>query len=340
MVNSGDRWAILEASSQGLALDRLQTIPFAIGAMTSVTQDHLDFHGSVAAYRRAKAILFERLADTGGVAVLNADDPAARDMAVFSGGRHGLSYSAVGGLADFRATHVAFEPTGTRFTLSAPDGTVVLTLPLLGECNLANALCAAAVAHAAGVPLAQIVEVLEGASPTPGLLAPIAEGQPFHVFIDEAKSATALVRTLELARQLLPHGRVITLVSGSDLARSGALRQQGEITALAADHAVFTALRSRATDPAPLMVQLAAGARAAGWIDGVHFSCVLDRREAIAHALHMAQPGDCVLLTGQGIADTLLVGDKRVAWDEAAIARQVLADLGYAAAPDQETPHG
>jgi UDP-N-acetylmuramoyl-L-alanyl-D-glutamate--2,6-diaminopimelate ligase len=333
MVNAGDRWAILESSSHGLALHRLDAVPFAIAAITFVTQDHLDFHGTITAYRRAKAILFERVAENGGVAILNADDPAARAMADYAGGAQILTYSAIGRPADVRATAVAPGSAGARFTLSVPDGSATVTLPLLGEFNVANALCAAAVAHAAGVSLAQIARGLDSAAPVPGLLARIEAGQPFLVLIDEAKSAPALVSALEAARRLKPGGRIIAVVSGSDLARPGVLPQRGEAAALAADYAVFTTQRARVADPATLVAQLVTGARAAGGVQDVTFARVVDRREAIAHALRAAQPGDCVVLTGKGIEDGLLVRDTTSSWDEAAIARQILAEMGYSEQP-------
>jgi UDP-N-acetylmuramoyl-L-alanyl-D-glutamate--2,6-diaminopimelate ligase len=336
MMDAGDRYAILEATSHGLALHRLDAVPFTIGAMTFVTQDHLDFHGSVAAYHRAKAILFERVSDTGGVAILNADDPASRAMAAYAGNAQVLFYSATGRPVDIRATMVEPYPAGTRFTLSLPGGSSTLTLPLLAEFNVANALCAAGVAYAAGVPLAQITDGLERASPIPGLLTRVDAGQPFLVLIDEAKSVTQLVNALEVARQLTPAGRVIAVVGGSDGAYPGVVAQKGEVTALVADYAVFTTQLARKKEPSLLVAEMAESARAAGGVEDATFVRVVDRRAAIAHALHLARPGDCVLLTGKGVEDTLTILDTSYPWDEEAIARQILLDLGYTVGPGQE----
>jgi UDP-N-acetylmuramoyl-L-alanyl-D-glutamate--2,6-diaminopimelate ligase len=334
MVDAGDQWAILEASSQGLALNRLDTVPFAVGAVTHVTQGHLDAHGSIAAYRRAKAILFERVAQSGGIAVLNADDPAAWAMRDYAGSAPVVTYSAEGRAADIRATNVEPGPAGTRFTLSLPDGAASVTLSLLGAFNVANALCAAAVAHAVGIPLAPIARALAAASPIPGRLAPVDAGQPFLVLVDKAQSASQLASALEIAHQLTPGGRVIVLVGGSDAAGSALLLQKGEVAALAADYAVFTTQHARVADPAALVGQLAVGARAAGGVLGSTFACVEERRAAIGHALGLAQPGDCVLLIGKGDENTLTAGGTTHHWDEAAVARQLLAGMGYAV-PDR-----
>jgi UDP-N-acetylmuramoyl-L-alanyl-D-glutamate--2,6-diaminopimelate ligase len=329
MVDAGARWAILEATSQGLAQHRLDEIPFSVAAITFITQDHLDFHGSIAAYRRAKAILFERIAETGGVAVINADDPAAREMHAYVGSGGIVSYSAAGRAVDVRATQVELGPTNTRFTLSTPAGSTNIVMPLLGEFNVANALCAAAVAYAVDVPLPMIMQGLNNASPVPGLLARIDAGQPFEVLIDEAKRPAQLVHALEVARQLAAGNRVILLVGGSDRTGRDQLRRKGQVAALAADYAVFTSQDPRFADPASLVSQITEGARTGGGRRGKTFCCLIDRREAIRHALKAAQPGDCVLLTGKGAEDEFTVRGETQPWDEAAIAREVLVELGY-----------
>ena len=120
------------------------------------------------------------------------------------------------------------------------------------------------------------------------------------------------------------------LVGGSDAVGSALLRQKGEVAALAADFAVFTTQDARVADPAALVAHLAAGARAAGGVPDSTFACVEERRAAIGHALGLAQPGDCVLLVGKGDEDTLTVGGTTHRWDEATVAHQLLAEMGYA----------
>lgn len=329
MVDAGDQWAILEASSQGLALHRLETVPFAVGAVTFVTQDHLDVHGSVAAYRRAKARLFERVADSGGVAVVNVDDPAALAMRAYAGSAPVITYSAEGREASVRATNIQPGQAGTRFTLALAGTAVPVSLPLLGAFNVTNALCAATVAHAIGVPLDHIARALAAVRPIPGRLAPVTAGQPFLVLVDEAQSPRQLAAALEIARQLTPEGRVIVLVGGADTAGAALLPQKGKVAALASDFAVFTTQHARRADPAALVAHLAAGARAAGGVPDNTFACVTERRAAISYALGIAQPGDCVLLAGKADANTLTIGGTTHPWDEAAVCRQLLAEMGY-----------
>lgn len=338
MVDAGDQWAILEATSHGLALHRLDEIPYAVAAVTFIGMDHLDFHRTIEAYRRAKGILFERAAASGGVAVINADDPPAREMRAFVGEAKRLTYSASGQKADFRASSIRASATGLEFTIKSAEGKTPVSLRLFGEYNVANALCAAAVAHATGVSLAEIGAGLSAAPPVPGLLASIDAGQPFRVLVDEAKSAVQLVLALDVARQLAGDGRVIAVVGGAD--KSGALlmRQKGEISTLAADFAVFTTQLALHSEPDEIVAQVAAGALAAGGVEGKTFVRVVDRREAIRHAFEIARPGDCVVLTGKGTEDALTVGDTVHRWDEAGIARQLLAELGYRVDEGAEKP--
>ena len=333
MVEAGDQWAVIEASSQGLAQRRLDTVPFTIGAVTSITQDHLDFHGSIAAYRRAKAMLFERVAECGGTAVINADDPAARAMRPYAGSARIVTYSAEGRLADVRATDLAPGLEGTRFTLSLTGQQAPVHLPLLGSFNVSNALCAAAVAHAIGIDLDLITSSLATVSPVPGRLEPIRAGQPFLVLVDEAQTPAQLAASLDVAQQVTPGGRVILVTGASDLISPDQLRQKGEVAMLAADFTAFTIQHARRTDPVTLVAHLVTGARAAGAVAGVHFACVTDRQEAIVHALGLAQPRDCVLLTGKADDATLTIGETTRPWNEAALVRELLAGMGYTVSP-------
>jgi UDP-N-acetylmuramoyl-L-alanyl-D-glutamate--2,6-diaminopimelate ligase len=277
--------------------------------------------------------LFERVAETGGVAVINADDPAARGMIDYVGASRVLTYSAAGRETDVRATSIDLGPSGTRFTLVTPFGEASVVLPLLGEFNVANALCAAAVATAIEIPLADVVRGLETASPVPGLLEPVDAGQPFKVLVDEAKSATHLTIALEVARRVAAGGRVIVLVGGSDYSSGDELRRKGQVATFVADYAVFTSQDPGLADPNALVAQIAQGAKAVGGRRGKTFACVADRHKAIHHALNAARPGDCVLLVGKGAEDVQRIRGEKRPWDESKIALAALAELGFGTSP-------
>jgi UDP-N-acetylmuramoyl-L-alanyl-D-glutamate--2,6-diaminopimelate ligase len=329
MVDAGDTWAVVEATSHGLSLKRLDEVRFAVGALTNVTHEHLDFHGTSARYRRAKAILFERVSESRGVAVVNLDDEGARELLPYIGRSSLISYGAHAPQADVRAADVRTGRAGSRFTLLTPNGRIPVRLPLLGSFNVANALCAAACALAAGVDAETTARGLEGAPPVPGRLMRIELGQPFAVVVDYAHTPTALAPVLELLRSLHPHGRLIAVLGSAgqrDLLKRPWL---GEICARLADYSVFTSEDPRLEDATSIIRQIAAGAVSVGGREGETFVCLADRRDAISHALSRARTGDCVLLAGKGHERSMVWGSEERPWDEARIARQLLIDLDY-----------
>jgi UDP-N-acetylmuramoyl-L-alanyl-D-glutamate--2,6-diaminopimelate ligase len=329
MADCGIRWAVVEASSHGLALNRLDEIRFAVGAISNITHEHLDFHGSPLAYRRAKAALLAKAAACGGVAVVNADDPGAlsalADVAPDHVIRHGIADPG----AEVRAVEIVHEPWGTRFQLLTPRGRAAVRLPLPGVFNVSNALGAAACAIACGIEAEAIAQGLSSASPVPGRALPIDAGQPFSVIVDYAHTPVALRSVLTWLRASHPGGRLI-VVFGSAGERDLLKRPwMGEVAIQCADYAVLTSEDPRFEDPGAIIAQIAAGAVSAGGSLGETHVCIPDRREAIQHALAEASPGDCVLLAGKGHESSILLGSAETLWNESGVARELLADLGY-----------
>jgi UDP-N-acetylmuramoyl-L-alanyl-D-glutamate--2,6-diaminopimelate ligase len=330
MVDAGSTWAVLEATSHGLAMHRLDEVRFRIGAVTNVTHEHLDFHGTRADYLRAKAILLERVGAEGGIAVINVDDPGAREIVPFAAGATVVSYSPSGRDAKLRALDVRCDSTGSRFQLDANDsGRVAVRLPIIGEFNVANALCAAGVALGAGVGLEEIAVALASAPSVPGRMAPIEMGQPFSVVVDYAHTPESLAKVLRLLRTLHPAGRLIA-VFGSAGERDVQKRPvQGRVAAELAEISIITSEDPRFEDADAIIAQIAAGAEAAGALVGETLFCETDRREAIRTAIGLARPGDCLLLAGKGHEGSIIWGREKVPWDEAAVARELLAEAGY-----------
>jgi UDP-N-acetylmuramoyl-L-alanyl-D-glutamate--2,6-diaminopimelate ligase len=325
MVDASLRWAILEATSHGLAMHRLDQVRFDIGAVTNITREHLDFHGSIDNYRRTKATLLERVAANSGVAVVNADDPGSRAVEHFATGATIIRYSATGANADLRALDVRTGGAGSTFLLDAgARGRAACTLPLIGEFNVANALCAAGIALGAGIQLDAIAAALTTAPPVPGRMARVDAGQPFGVVVDYAHTPDALEKVLTLLRELHPSGRVIA-VFGSAGERDVEKRPlQGAIAARLADVTVITSEDPRFEDADVIIGQIAAGAQKAGAEAGRSLFCRTDRRDAIRLALDLARPGDCVLLAGKGHERSIIWGREKRPWDEVAVAREFL----------------
>jgi UDP-N-acetylmuramoyl-L-alanyl-D-glutamate--2,6-diaminopimelate ligase len=339
MAEAGCTYAVIEATSHALSArwNRLAGSAFDVAVLTNVTQEHLDFHGTVEQYRRDKARLFEMLAEFNDaaapfkqrkIAVVNADDPYHRmflDAAPASAER--LTY-AVHAQADVRAEDVCSTRDGLRFRVTTPWGAANARLRLTGDFNVWNALAALSVACAEGVPLERCLAALERAPGVRGRMERIEAGQPFTVLVDYAHTPGAFEKLFRIVRPLT-EGQVIA-VFGSAGERDRAKRPlQGEIAGRFCDLIVLTDEDPRLEDRMAIIAEIAAGAEAAGKRIGETCLCIPDRALAIRTAFAHARPGDIVLLLGKGHEGSIIYGTTPVPWDEAAEARRALAELGY-----------
>lgn len=323
MVEAGTRAAVIEATSHGLAMHRLDGTPFHIAGVTNITHEHLEFHKTIENYRAAKGILIQRVADASGTVILNAEDEGAMSLRSLAGHTQVRTYAISDASCDFHAEHVVASNSGIGFDLHVGDNLHALTLPMLGEFNVANSLCAIAVCEAAGVPVEQAIDALTRAPGVPGRMQQIDAGQPFSVVVDYAHTPASLSKILQLLRDLTPDGKVI-VVSGSAGERDVAKRPlQGKVMADLADVVVIASEDPRNEAPMQILEDIAAG------IDNEHADVHLveDRREAIALAFSMAAPGDVVLLAGKGHETSIIWGFEHRPWDEAAVARELLGSL-------------
>jgi UDP-N-acetylmuramoyl-L-alanyl-D-glutamate--2,6-diaminopimelate ligase len=331
LVRAGAEFAVLEASSHALAQDRLRGCWFDVGVLTNLSAEHLDYHGSLEAYREAKARLFVALGlphEKVGprYAVLNADDPSfaqfrARCTVPV------VTYS-LHGPADVWAPQVVETPEGLRLEIRAGGEVWPLATRFLGRHNAANWLAAVAVALQEGVPPAAIQAAARTARPAPGRLQPVRCGQPFQVYVDYAHTPQALRAVLAAVRVLRPRRVLLALSHGGGRTPSNR-PALGAVAAAAADYFVITSDDAYPEDPGAIAAAIERGARAGGARPGERYVVCLDRRQAIRHLLGQAEPGDVVLLTGKG-HETYLRRDGVVQpWSEVEVAREALAELGY-----------
>ena len=322
MVAAGNDSVVMEATSHALALGRTRNCRFDVGVVTTVTSEHLEFHGSVEAYRAAKA----RLVDEVPIAVLNADDASFEYFRDHARGRI-ITY-AIDGEADLRAGNLRPDPTGTRFHLESPrwHGEVRLAVP--GRFNVSNALAALGVAEALGLDLHHAASALDGTSGVAGRMERIDAGQPFTVIVDYAHTADALHKMLDTLRPLA-RGRLI-VVFGSAGERDPTKRApMGRVAAEHADLVIIADEDPRLEDPRAINEAIADGARAAGAADGERLWVIDDRREAIAHAIGLARDGDIVLLAGKGHETSIFYGTDKLPWDDRVVVREALAAAGW-----------
>lgn len=321
MVAAGCTAVVLEVSSHALVLDRVWGCPFAVAVFTNLTQDHLDFHRTFAAYREAKRRLFTGTgAGLPGAAVVNAEDPSAAAMiAGFTGPV--IAYGSHPGPSltpELRATAVTASPEGQRLAISAPGGwTGSLASPLLARVNVLNTLAAFGAGLALGLPPQILARGLETAPPPPGRFQRIAAGQPFTVVVDYAHTPDALANVLRLARELAGARRVIAVFGcGGDRDR-GKRPQMGAIAAAGADLAVVTSDNPRSEDPGAIIAEILAGLAPAAQARGRRWIQEPDRRAAIARALAAAAPGDVVVIAGKGHEDYQIIGQERRRFSDA-----------------------
>jgi UDP-N-acetylmuramoyl-L-alanyl-D-glutamate--2,6-diaminopimelate ligase len=322
MVDADNDTVVLEATSHGLALERTRNCRFDVGVVTGVTSEHLDFHGTLEAYRAAKA----RLVEEAPLAILNADDASFdyfRDRA-----RDRVLACAIEADADVRATDLAPDAAGTRFRLTAPSWSGDVFVPTPGRFNVANALAAFAVAESQGVALDAAARALVQRGAIPGRMQRIDAGQPFTVIVDYAHTADSLRKMLDILRPLA-RGRLI-VVFGSAGERDPTKREpMGHVAAALADLVIVTDEDPRLEDPRVINEQIAVGARAAGAVEGETLWVIDDRREAIRHAVGLAREGDVILLAGKGHEASIFYGTEKRPWDEVGAARSALRGAGW-----------
>jgi UDP-N-acetylmuramoyl-L-alanyl-D-glutamate--2,6-diaminopimelate ligase len=338
MVAAGCDYAVLEATSHGLAArwNRLGGCAFDVALMLNVTHEHLDFHGSFTQYRADKARLFEMLGEERGAkqavrpwAIVNADDPSQQyflDAAPTAAQR--LRF-AIEQPAEVQARELFVSATGSQMQVTTPWGEGQLRLRLPGRFNVYNALATLSVSLAEGIALERAIAALEGVQGVRGRMEPVEAGQPFAVLVDYAHNPDSFEQVMGMLRPLVA-GRMIA-VFGSAGERDREKRPlQGAIAARYCELLYLTDEDPRGEDREAIIAEIAAGAAQAGAKEGQGYHCIADRREAMRAAFGAAQPGDLVLLLGKGHEGNIIYDGYSLKWNEAAIARELLAEMGYA----------
>ena len=344
MVAAGDAAAVIETTSHGLALDRVAAVAYDVALFTNLSHEHLDLHGTYEAYRRAKQSLFDRLASgpanppKPGVAwprtgIVNADDASA---AVFEAATRaaGAALITFGTRldADVRLLDAADDGGGlaVRYAVRAAERS--LRLRLAGRFNAYNALAVVALGLAIDLDEDAVRAGLEAAEPVPGRMERIDRGQPFSVVVDYAHSPASLELVLdELGPTAAARGGGLIVVFGSAGERDLEKRAlMGRVAGQRCRVVIATDEDPRSEDPAAIVAEIAAGARA-GAAGGGETTVleIPDRRTAIREALRRARPGDVVLLAGKGHETTILYADRTEIWNERAEAEAALAELGW-----------
>jgi UDP-N-acetylmuramoyl-L-alanyl-D-glutamate--2,6-diaminopimelate ligase len=304
----------MEVSSHGLHQHRVDGSRYACAVFTNLTQDHLDYHGTLDDYFEAKALLFTP--DLSDRAALNADSPYGRALA----DRVAIPALTFGvdSEADVRATDVRVTAAGVSFRVDD----VQVRSRLRGHFNVSNCLAALAAARQLGIDDEAIVGGIADLPGVPGRLEPVEGGQPFTVLVDYAHTPDSLENVLSATRSLTVGRLIVVFGCGGDRDR-GKRPLMGEVATRLADVTVVTSDNPRSEDPRAIIAEIEPGAKRGGGA----YTLEPDRRAAIRAALGQAQPGDAVVIAGKGHETGQQFADRTIPFDDRLVAAGELAQL-------------
>lgn len=333
-LDHGATHLVLEVSSHGLALRRVDALRFEVAAFTNISRDHLDFHGTMEAYQEAKARLFTELQPE--IAVIHTDDAFGAKLAE----RISCPVLRCSRRSDTTAEVVVRAWSMTRAGIEAkvdtPNGVVDLQSPMLGEHNLENLLVALGCAHALGLDLERVSTAWSRFPGSPGRLERVEHPGDVAVLVDYAHTPDALRRVLQTMRAVTP-GRLVAVFGAGGDRDAGKRPEMGRAGAQHADLCVLTSDNPRTEDPSAILRAVVEGARDGGAEQLTRaelstatrgYCAILDRAEAIEAAIEAAAPGDTVLLAGKGHETYQIVGAERRHFDDREEARAAIATLG------------
>ena len=328
MLQAGVTALAMEVSSHALELSRVDGTEFDVAVFTNLTQDHLDFHGTMEAYRAAKRRLFELVAagrKPRRAAVVNADDPAG--VAMIAGlPLEALTYG-IHGRSDIRPARWSSGAQGIRMSVRTPAGHVEIASPLVGEHNVMNLLAATGVGVALGMTPGSIAAALGAVASVPGRFERVEAGQPFLAVVDYAHTPDALERTLETARKLVGAGGRLGVVFGCGGDRDRGKRPlMGGIATRLADRVWITSDNPRSETPEAIIADIVAGVPGGPAVD--RHETIPDRKAAIRSAIAWARAGDVVVIAGKGHETYQLVGPAVLPFDDRVEARAAITERG------------
>ncbi|MBN1915070.1 MAG: UDP-N-acetylmuramoyl-L-alanyl-D-glutamate--2,6-diaminopimelate ligase [Parachlamydiales bacterium] len=314
MITKGCQAAVMEVTSHALEQKRTELIDFDIAIFTNITQDHLDYHLTMEKYQQAKSLLFSSLKESSR-AILNADDPACTFFQENTKAK--IMTYGIHNHADVHASHIVMSLVKTTFTLEYDSYTEEISLPLIGQFNVYNALAAIATGIALGIPIGSLKEALASFPKVPGRMEKIPTRGHNPVFVDFAHTPDGLENALKTLRQLA-EGKIICIFGCGGNRDASKREKMGRVASQYADVSIITTDNPRLEDPKMIAEQIAAG-----FLEAQQFFIELDRKEAIRKGLSLAEKKDIILIAGKGHELFQIFANKTVAFDD----RQVVRDF-------------
>jgi len=307
MVDAGVTNVIMEVSSHGLSLGRLLGVEFQMGVFTNLTQDHLDFHGTMENYKHAKSLLFSQLGQDirkEKVAILNADDSTSDYYKTVTSASV-ITYG-IDNEADYKAENIIYKEDKTLFTLVYPEGKEEFTIPFVGKFNVSNMLAVIISAHESGVSIKKIAEHIKGIKAADGRMERVIEDKKRHIFVDYAHTPDGVEKVLDSVRMFVSPKKKIFFVIGTGGNRDKLKRPiMGKIASDKADFVLYTTDNPRFEPWEEILQQMADGAVKE------NYECIGNREQAIYRAVELAQEGDIVVIAGKGHENYQIIGDKK-----------------------------
>ena len=323
MVDHGCRGAAMEVSSHGIDQLRIHGIAFDAAIFSNLTQDHLDYHGTLDAYAATKFSWFESLAtDPLGkkpTAVINTDDGYGEKLVALLGTKLPLIRYGFNVHCDFRANNFKQSARGMEFELTAKGKSYLVRSPLIGRFNVYNTLAALAAASAVKVPLREAVAAMAEAPQVPGRMEHCGTRDGVSVFVDYAHTPDALENACRTLKELNPARLITVFGCGGDRDR-GKRPLMGKAAATYSDACILTSDNPRSEDPEAILREIEAG------MGGARYRSVVDRAEAIRIAIHAAGKGDIVLIAGKGHEPYQQFADRTIDFDDRREARRALGE--------------
>lgn len=322
MVDEQVETAVMEVSSHALVYGRVHGTDYNVAVFTNLTQDHLDYHKTMEEYRKAKGLLFSQLGNAFNhekpkFAVLNSDDSASDEFAMLTTA-HILTYG-IDNHADLQAINIAMTASGTSFDLVSTFAVKKVNIQLIGKFSIYNVLASIGAALVSGLPLDDIIASVESVKGVSGRFEVVDAGQDFSVIVDYAHTPDSLENVLKTIQQFAQKRVFCVVGCGGDRDRT----KRPLMAKIACDYstdAIFTSDNPRSEDPSDIIKDMEEG------VKGEVYTSIIDRKEAIQHAVSNAKTGDVILIAGKGHETYQQIGDRTFDFDDRIVAREAIEE--------------
>lgn len=322
MVDADVKTAIMEVSSHALDQGRVFGCDYDIAVFTNLTQDHLDYHHTMEEYRRAKSLLFSQLGNTYDhkkpkYAVLNIDDKASEKFQKETAA-HIITYG-IDNEADFFATNIQMNASGTKFTLNSPEGKHQVNLQLIGKFSVYNVLAAIATGYISNIALDQIIHTIENVKGVAGRFELVNGGQEFPIIVDYSHTPDSLENVLKTIQHFAEKRVFVVVGCGGD--RDKTKRPiMAQIACQYGTDPIFTSDNPRSEDPLDILSDMESG------VQGQKYITIPDRKEAIYYGVKNAKKGDVVLIAGKGHETYQEIGGQILDFDDRVVALEAVKE--------------